>query len=92
MSVLNKLATALNRRDEVPNQELAREIVRERNTAGVRELVENLAHQNKGIQGDCIKMLYERTILSLILRHARIDVIRPGSDPAHQVAQLAGKA
>lgn len=59
MSVLEKLATALNRRDEVPNQELARKIVRERNTAAVQELVENLAHKNKGIQSDCIKVLYE---------------------------------
>ena len=59
MSVLDKLASALNRRDEVPNQELARRIVRDRNAAAVRELVENLPHQNKSIQGDCIKVLYE---------------------------------
>ena len=59
MSVLEQLATALNRRDEVPNQELARRIVRERNAAAVQELVENLNHINKGIQGDCIKALYE---------------------------------
>lgn len=59
MSVLEQLATALNRRDEVPNQELARRIVRERNAAAVKELVENLNHKNRGIQGDCIKALYE---------------------------------
>jgi hypothetical protein len=59
MSVLDKLATSLNRRDEVPNQELARRIVRERNAAAVKELVENLNHKNKRIQGDCIKTLYE---------------------------------
>lgn len=59
MSVLEKLATSLNRRDEVPNQELAREILREGNAAAVQELVENLDHRNKGIQGDCIKVLYE---------------------------------
>jgi len=59
VSVLERLATALNRRDEVPNQELARKIVRGRNAAAVQELVENLAHKNKGIQGDCIKVLYE---------------------------------
>ncbi len=57
MSVLEKLATALGRRDEVPNQELARDIVRERNAAAVQELVENLANKNKGIQNDCIKTL-----------------------------------
>ena len=59
MSVLDKLASALNRRDEVPNQELARRIVRDRNAAAVKELVENLNHQNKAIQSDCIKVLYE---------------------------------
>ena len=59
MSVLDKLATALNRRDEVPNQELARRIVRARNAAAVKELIENLNHKNKGIQSDCIKVLYE---------------------------------
>jgi len=59
VSVLDKLATALNRRDEVPNQELARRIVRDSNAAAVKELVENLNHQNKAIQSDCIKVLYE---------------------------------
>ena len=59
MSVLDQLATALGRRDEVPNQELAQRIVRERNAAAVQELVENLEHQNKAIPSDCIKVLYE---------------------------------
>ena len=59
MSILEKLATALNRRDEVPNQELARKIVSERNADAVQELVDNLNHKNKGIQSDCIKVLYE---------------------------------
>ena len=59
MSVLDELATALGRRDEVPNQELARKIVRKRDGPAVQELVENLAHKNKGIQNDCIKALYE---------------------------------
>jgi len=59
MSVLEKLATSLGRRDEVPNQELARRIAHERNTAAVQELVDNLAHKNKAIQSDCIKVLYE---------------------------------
>lgn len=59
MNVLDKLATALNRRDEVPNQELARRVVRDRNSSAVKELVDNLDHKNKSIQGDCIKVLYE---------------------------------
>jgi hypothetical protein len=31
MSVLNKIAYSLNRRDEVPNQELAGELVKSKN-------------------------------------------------------------
>ena len=59
MSVLDKLATTLGRRDEVPNQELARKIVGKRDSAAVQELIDNLNHKNKGIQNDCIKTLYE---------------------------------
>jgi hypothetical protein len=59
MSVLNKLATALNRRDEVPNQELAKHIVGAKDTRAVKELIENLSHKDKNIQSDCIKVLYE---------------------------------
>jgi hypothetical protein len=50
VSVLDKLASALNRRDEVPNQEMARSIVRGRNAAAVKELVENLDHKNRAIR------------------------------------------
>jgi malate synthase len=59
MSVISKLATSLNRRDEIPNQVLAKQIVTKKDTAGVKELIENLANKNKGIQNDCIKVLYE---------------------------------
>jgi hypothetical protein len=59
MTVLDKLATALNRRDEVPNQELAKDIVLTNDRRAVKDLVENLAHKDKNIQSDCIKVLYE---------------------------------
>lgn len=59
MTVLDRLATALERRDEVPNRELAQEIVRTRDSDAVRELVANLSHKDRRIQGDCIKVLYE---------------------------------
>lgn len=59
MSIINKLATFLNRRDEVPNQELAKKIVAENNRAAVIELIENLNNQRKDIQNDCIKVVYE---------------------------------
>ena len=59
MSVLDKLATTLNRRDEVPNQELALRIVDAGDTSAVKELVVHLGHKDKNIQSDCIKVLYE---------------------------------
>lgn len=59
MSVLNKLASALGRRDEVPNQELAKQIAAKKDKAAVQELVDHLANKNKDIQHDCIKALYE---------------------------------
>jgi hypothetical protein len=59
MAIFNKLATSLGRRDEVPNQLLAAEIVRTKDKRAVQELVQNLSHKDKGIQSDCIKVLYE---------------------------------
>jgi len=59
MSVLNQLANALGRRDEVPNQELAVKIASSKDKPAVKELVENLQAKSKDIQNDCIKVLYE---------------------------------
>lgn len=59
MNVINKLASSLNRRDEVPNQELAAEIANSNDKKAVKELVENLSNKNSAIQSDCIKVLYE---------------------------------
>lgn len=59
MSVLNKLASAQQRQDDVPNQELARELAHTKNTTEIRELVDNLHNRNAQIQSDCIKTLYE---------------------------------
>src|SRR5437879_1477469 len=59
MSVIRKLATSLNRRDEAPNHELAAVIARKEDKMSVSELVSNLNNKNKGIRHDCIKVLYE---------------------------------
>ncbi len=59
MSIIPKLATSLNRRDEVPNQELAATVVKNRDRAAVSELFANLSNKEKGIRNDCIKVLYE---------------------------------
>jgi hypothetical protein len=64
MSVLEKLACNQNRRDEVPNQELARELVETQNREGLREIAENLWSKDKNIQADCIKVLYEAGTLA----------------------------
>lgn len=49
----------MGRRDEIPNQELARSIVVAKDTKAITELVENLGNKSKDIQSDCIKVLYE---------------------------------
>jgi hypothetical protein len=59
MSILNRLASSLGRRDEVPNQELARDLAAKKDKAGIREIGENLWNRDKNIQADCIKVLYE---------------------------------
>lgn len=59
MSVIEKLATSLGRRDEVPNQELASELAAKNDTAGIKELADNLWNRNNNIASDCIKTLYE---------------------------------
>ena len=63
MSIVNKLATSLKRRDEVPNQELAKQIAKTNNAKAVTELIENLNNKSKEIQNDCIKVIYEIGVL-----------------------------
>jgi hypothetical protein len=59
MSVLNQIAHFQNRRDEVPNQELARELAMRKDSQGIREITENLWNKDRTIQADCLKVLYE---------------------------------
>lgn len=72
MTVIDKLATSLGRRDEVPNQELARQIAAAGDKKAVKELVEHLGGKDKDIRSDCIKTLYEIGALkpALIAPHA----------------------
>lgn len=64
MSTLDKLACSLGRRDEVPNQELARELIANRDTDGIREVAEGLASKDSAIRADCVKVLYEAGYLA----------------------------
>ena len=59
MPVLNRIAFFQNRRDEVPNQDLARDLVTRRDGEGIQEIAENLWNTEQNIQSDCLKVLYE---------------------------------
>ncbi|CZQ86699.1 armadillo-type fold [Trichococcus palustris] len=59
MSVLDKIAYLQGRKDEAPNQELAKELIENNDVAGIREIAENMFNSDKNIQSDCIKVLYE---------------------------------
>ncbi|MBI5294210.1 MAG: hypothetical protein HY869_01955 [Chloroflexi bacterium] len=59
MSTLDRLACSLGRRDEVPNQDLARDLAAQKDAAGIREIAEGLWSKDRNIQADCVKVLYE---------------------------------
>jgi HEAT repeat protein len=63
MSTLNRIAYYQNRRDEVPNQLLAKELALTKDKEGIQEIVENLENKNKNIRSDCLKVLYEISYL-----------------------------
>jgi hypothetical protein len=67
MSALDKIAYFQNRRDEVPNQLLAKELAETKNKEGIREIAENLLNKNKNIRSDCLKVLYEIGYLDPVL-------------------------
>ncbi|MCX6032571.1 MAG: hypothetical protein NT169_25175 [Chloroflexi bacterium] len=64
MSVLNRIAFFQGRRDEVPNQALARELAAARDAQGIREIADNLWHRDSNIRSDCLKVLYEAGYLA----------------------------
>lgn len=59
MSVIDKLACSLGRNDEIPNQELAKELCRTRDGDSIKELVQCLFNGTTAIKNDSIKVLYE---------------------------------
>lgn len=73
MTVLTRLASAQNQRDEVPNQELAHDLAAKKDKAAIREIAENLWNKDKNIQADCIKVLYEIGYLDPKLIAAFVD-------------------
>ena len=59
MSTLEQIAYFKGQRDEVPNQQLAKELARNKDMAGIKEIAENVGNGNKNIRNDCLKVLYE---------------------------------
>lgn len=59
MPVIDRLASVLGRKDEVPNLELAQDIAARKDKKALEELAGLLRHKNKAIRSDSIKVLYE---------------------------------
>ncbi len=60
MGLPDQLASALDRRDEQPNIELAKQLAKQTELSGeVLELISIVKHGNKPEQHDAIKVLYE---------------------------------
>ncbi len=57
--MIEKLAYSLERNDEKPNIELALELIKTGNLAGIDEIAEGLNSKTEQISNDCIKVLYE---------------------------------
>ena len=59
MGAIERIAYHRGRRDEVPNQELAKELAASRDAMGIAEIADHLEDRNKSIASDCLKVLYE---------------------------------
>lgn len=57
--MLERLACALGRKDEKPNNELAEYLASSSDSHGTAEIVSGLGSPDKAIRHDCIKVLYE---------------------------------
>jgi hypothetical protein len=59
MSIIAKLASSLERRDEEPNIQLAKSIAKSKDKKAIDELVALLSDKKTALQNDSIKVLYE---------------------------------
>lgn len=59
MTIIKALSSSIGQKGNEANIALAKEIAETENHDAIRELVENLNNEDKKIQGDCIKTLYE---------------------------------
>ena len=58
-NLLTRLGYLQTRRDRTPNLDLARDLAARDDTAGIREIAENMWNDNKNIHGDCMNVMYE---------------------------------
>ena len=63
MELIQKLASALGRRDEEPNIHLAHQLALAKDKKSIQTLVNFLNTKPKAIQNDCVKVLYEIGVL-----------------------------
>src|SRR3990172_11069853 len=73
MSVLSRTSYFQNRRDEVPNQELAKALAETQDTGDIPEIAENLLNENQNVQSDCLKVMYEIGYIRPELIAAHVD-------------------
>jgi hypothetical protein len=59
MTVLNRLSSAMDRRDEAPNIALARDIVAHDDKSAIAELADAVRSGNARLANDALKVLYE---------------------------------
>ena len=58
-SPIDQISFYQNRRDEVPNQELAHRLASDGDREGIAEIAANLWNANPAVRSDCLKVLYE---------------------------------
>lgn len=59
MPVITRLACYLGKNNEAPNIELAKELAESEDGEGIAEIAAGLSSEDKAVQSDCIKVLYE---------------------------------
>jgi len=64
MSIINLLSSSLGQKGNDANIKLAKEIVEKESKNAIKELVDNLNNNDKKIQADCIKTLYEAAYIN----------------------------
>ena len=57
--MIEKLACKLGRTDEIPNIELAEYLCQQKDTNGIKEIIDGFKGSDKAVANDCIKVLYE---------------------------------